>query len=415
MTDFRQKALDYHEFPVPGKTAVTLTKPAETSMDLALAYSPGVAEPVREIASNPANAYRYTNKGNTVAVISNGTAILGLGNLGPLPSKPVMEGKALLFKHFSNIDATDIEVKHRTAEEFIHTVEAIADTFGGINLEDIKAPECFEIERELIERCQVPVFHDDQHGTAIVTAAGMINALEIQGKKLEEAVFVCMGAGAAAIACMSMLVKCGAQRENVYMLDRKGVIHTRREDLNEYKALFANNTDKRTLQDVIKGADVFLGLSGPDVLGAEEVAMMAEKPVIFACSNPDPEIKPELAHEIRSDLIMGTGRSDYPNQVNNVLCFPFIFRGALDVRASRINDEMKIAAVYAIAELAKEPVPASVLAAYPNVSELSFGPQYVLPKPMDPRLLPKVAKAVAQAAIDSQVAQIDTLPQYPEV
>ncbi|BCV26621.1 malic enzyme-like NAD(P)-binding protein [Shewanella algae] len=415
MTDFRQKALDYHEFPVPGKTAVTLTKPAETSMDLALAYSPGVAEPVREIASNPANAYRYTNKGNTVAVISNGTAILGLGNLGPLPSKPVMEGKALLFKHFANIDATDIEVKHRTAEEFIHTVEAIADTFGGINLEDIKAPECFEIERELIERCQVPVFHDDQHGTAIVTAAGMINALEIQGKKLEEAVFVCMGAGAAAIACMSMLVKCGAQRENVYMLDRKGVIHTRREDLNEYKALFANNTDKRTLQDVIKGADVFLGLSGPDVLGAEEVAMMADKPVIFACSNPDPEIKPELAHEIRSDLIMGTGRSDYPNQVNNVLCFPFIFRGALDVRASRINDEMKIAAVYAIAELAKEPVPASVLAAYPNVSELSFGPQYVLPKPMDPRLLPKVAKAVAQAAIDSQVAQIDTLPQYPEV
>ncbi|TWO84903.1 malate dehydrogenase [Shewanella algae] len=415
MTDFRQKALDYHEFPVPGKTAVTLTKPAETSMDLALAYSPGVAEPVREIASNPANAYRYTNKGNTVAVISNGTAILGLGNLGPLPSKPVMEGKALLFKHFANIDATDIEVKHRTAEEFIHTVEAIADTFGGINLEDIKAPECFEIERELIERCQVPVFHDDQHGTAIVTAAGMLNALEIQGKKLEEAVFVCMGAGAAAIACMSMLVKCGAQRENVYMLDRKGVIHTRREDLNEYKALFANNTDKRTLQDVIKGADVFLGLSGPDVLGAEEVAMMAEKPVIFACSNPDPEIKPELAHEIRSDLIMGTGRSDYPNQVNNVLCFPFIFRGALDVRASRINDEMKIAAVYAIAELAKEPVPASVLAAYPNVSELSFGPQYVLPKPMDPRLLPKVAKAVAQAAIDSQVAQIDTLPQYPEV
>ncbi|WP_335923434.1 malic enzyme-like NAD(P)-binding protein [Shewanella chilikensis] len=415
MTDFRQKALDYHEFPVPGKTAVMLTKPAETSMDLALAYSPGVAEPVREIASNPANAYRYTNKGNTVAVISNGTAILGLGNLGPLPSKPVMEGKALLFKHFANVDATDIEVKHRTAEEFIHTVEAIADSFGGINLEDIKAPECFEIERELIERCQVPVFHDDQHGTAIVTAAGMINALEIQGKKLEEAVFVCMGAGAAAIACMSMLVKCGAQRENVYMLDRKGVIHTRREDLNEYKALFANNTDKRTLQDVIKGADVFLGLSGPDVLGAEEVAMMAEKPVIFACSNPDPEIKPELAHEIRKDLIMGTGRSDYPNQVNNVLCFPFIFRGALDVRASRINDEMKIAAVYAIAELAKEPVPESVLAAYPNVSELSFGPQYVLPKPMDSRLLPKVAKAVAQAAIDSGVAQIDTLPQYPEV
>ncbi|QYK05714.1 malic enzyme-like NAD(P)-binding protein [Shewanella zhangzhouensis] len=411
MADLRQQALDYHEFPVPGKMAVCLTKPAETSMDLALAYSPGVAEPVREIASNPADAYRYTAKGNTVAVISNGTAILGLGNLGPLASKPVMEGKALLFKHFANIDATDIQVKHRTTEEFINTVEAIADTFGGINLEDIKAPECFEIERELIERCAIPVFHDDQHGTAIVTAAGMINALEIQGKSIDKAVFVCMGAGAAAIACMTMLVKCGAQRENVYMLDRKGVIHTRRDDLNEYKALFANNTDKRTLQDVIKGADVFLGLSGPDVLGAEDVLLMADNPVIFACSNPDPEIKPELAHDTRKDIIMGTGRSDYPNQVNNVLCFPFIFRGALDVRASRINDEMKIAAVHALADLAKEPVPASVLAAYPNVSSLSFGPEYVLPKPMDPRLLPRVARAVAQAAIDSGVAAIDTLPE----
>ncbi len=412
MADFRQQALDYHEFPVPGKTAVSLTKPAATSMDLALAYSPGVAEPVREIALNPDNAYRYTAKGNTVAVISNGTAILGLGNLGPLASKPVMEGKALLFKHFANIDATDIEVKHRTAEEFINTVEAIADTFGGINLEDIKAPECFEIEKALIERCKVPVFHDDQHGTAIVTAAGMINALEIQGKKLEDAVFVCMGAGAAAIACMTMLVKCGAQRENVYMLDRKGVIHTRRDDINEYKSLFANNTDKRTLQDVIKGADAFLGLSGADLLEPEDVLLMAENPVIFACSNPDPEIKPELAHRVRNDLIMGTGRSDYPNQVNNVLCFPFIFRGALDVRASKINDEMKIAAVHAIAELAKEPVPAEVLAAYPNVTELKFGPNYVIPKPMDPRLLSNVAKAVAQAAIDSGVAAIDVLPAH---
>ncbi|MCH4292792.1 malate dehydrogenase [Shewanella sp. 3B26] len=411
MADLRQQALDYHEFPVPGKMAVCLTKPAQTSMDLALAYSPGVAEPVREIASNPADAYRFTAKGNTVAVISNGTAILGLGNLGPLASKPVMEGKALLFKHFANIDATDIQVKHRTTEEFINTVEAIADTFGGINLEDIKAPECFEIERELIERCAIPVFHDDQHGTAIVTAAGMINALEIQGKSIEKAVFVCMGAGAAAIACMTMLVKCGAQRENVYMLDRKGIIHTRREDLNEYKALFANNTDKRTLQDVIRGADVFLGLSGPDVLSADDVLLMADNPVIFACSNPDPEIKPELAHEIRKDIIMGTGRSDYPNQVNNVLCFPFIFRGALDVRASRINDEMKIAAVHAIAELAKEPVPEAVVAAYPNVTSLSFGADYVLPKPMDPRLLPRVARAVAQAAIDSGVAAVESLPE----
>ena len=410
MSDIRQQALDYHEFPVPGKTAICLTKPAQSSHDLALAYSPGVAEPVREIASHPETAYRYTNKGNTVAVITNGTAILGLGNLGPLASKPVMEGKSLLFKRFANIDSVDIEVKHRTTEDFINTVESIADTFGGINLEDIKAPECFEIEQELIKRCNIPVFHDDQHGTAIVTAAGMLNALEIQGKKIDDAIFVCLGAGAAAIACMTMIVKCGALRENVYMLDRQGVIHTRREDLNEYKALFANNTDKRTLQDVIKDADVFLGLSGADLLTADDIALMAPNPVIFACSNPDPEIKPELAHNIRKDLIMGTGRSDYPNQVNNVLCFPFIFRGALDVRAAVINDEMKLAAVYAIANLAKEPVPAEVLAAYPNVSSLSFGAQYVLPKPMDPRLLPLVARAVSQAAIDSGVAKITTLP-----
>jgi malate dehydrogenase (oxaloacetate-decarboxylating)(NADP+) len=410
MSDIRQQALDYHEFPVPGKTAVCLTKPAQSSHDLALAYSPGVAEPVREIASNPENAYRYTNKGNTVAVISNGTAILGLGNLGPLASKPVMEGKSLLFKRFANIDSIDIEVKHRTTEDFINTVESIADTFGGINLEDIKAPVCFEIEQELIKRCNIPVFHDDQHGTAIVTAAGMLNALDIQGKKIDDAIFVCLGAGAAAIACMSMIVKCGALRENVYMLDRQGVIHTRRDDLNEYKALFANNTDKRTLQDVIKDADVFLGLSGADLLTADDIALMAPNPVIFACSNPDPEIKPELAHAIRQDVIMGTGRSDYPNQVNNVLCFPFIFRGALDVRASVINDEMKLAAVYAIANLAKEPVPAEVLAAYPKVTSLSFGAEYVLPKPMDPRLLPIVARAVSQAAIDSGVAKISTLP-----
>ncbi|QBF83318.1 malate dehydrogenase [Shewanella maritima] len=415
MSDFRQQALDYHEFPVAGKTAVKLTKPAQTSHDLSLAYSPGVAEPVREIAADPDNAYRYTNKGNTVAVISNGTAILGLGNLGPLASKPVMEGKALLFKRFAGIDSIDLEVKHRTSEEFIQTVEAISDSFGGINLEDIKAPECFEIERELISRCNVPVFHDDQHGTAIVTAAGIINALEIQGKKIEESIFVCMGAGAAAIACMTMIVKCGALRENVYMLDRQGVLHTRREEINEYKALFANNTDKRTLQDVITGADVFLGLSGADLLKEEDIALMAENPVVFACSNPDPEIKPELAHATRTDLIMGTGRSDYPNQVNNVLCFPFIFRGALDVRASCINDEMKIAAVRAIADLAKEPVPAEVLAAYPDVDSLEFGPGYVLPKPMDPRLLPNVARAVSQAAIDSGVASIDTLPQDYEI
>ncbi|MEZ8059431.1 malic enzyme-like NAD(P)-binding protein [Vibrio splendidus] len=408
---FRQQALDYHEFPIPGKIAVALTKPANSAEDLALAYSPGVAEPVREIAQNVDNVYKYTGKGNMVAVISNGTAILGLGNLGPIASKPVMEGKALLFKRFAGLDSIDIEVKHRTIDEFVDTVANIADTFGGINLEDIKAPDCFEIERRLIERCDVPVFHDDQHGTAIVTAAGMLNAIELQGKKLEECKIVCLGAGAAAVACMELLIKCGAQREKIYMLDRKGVIHTRREDLNEYKALFANNTDKRTLEDVIEGADLFLGVSGPNLLPAEALTLMADKPVVFACSNPDPEIKPALAHEVRSDLIMGTGRSDYPNQVNNVLCFPFIFRGALDVRASEINDEMKLAAVKAIRELAKEEVPAEVLAAAGETA-LEFGKGYIIPKPMDPRLLPRVAKAVAVAAVESGVARIEMPANY---
>lgn len=408
---FRQQALDYHAYPTPGKIAVALTTPAETAKDLALAYSPGVAEPVREIAQNADNVYKYTSKGNMVAVISNGTAILGLGNLGPLASKPVMEGKSLLFKRFAGLDSIDIEVKHRTIEEFVDTVANIADTFGGINLEDIKAPDCFEIEKQLIERCDVPVFHDDQHGTAIVTAAGMLNAIELQGKKLEDATIVCLGAGAAAVACMELLIKCGAMREKIYMLDRKGVIHTRRDDLNEYKQLFANNTDKRTLEDVIEGADLFLGVSGPNLLSPEALQLMADKPVVFACSNPDPEIKPELAHEVRSDLIMGTGRSDYPNQVNNVLCFPFIFRGALDVRASEINDEMKLAAVDAIRQLAKEEVPAEVLSAA-GVDALSFGPGYIIPKPMDSRLLPRVAKAVAQAAVDSGVARIEMPENY---
>ena len=407
----RQQALDYHAFPSPGKISVALTTPAETAKDLALAYSPGVAEPVREIAQNADNVYKYTAKGNMVAVISNGTAILGLGNLGPLASKPVMEGKALLFKRFAGLDSIDIEVKHRTIDEFVDTVANIADTFGGINLEDIKAPDCFEIEKRLIERCDVPVFHDDQHGTAIVTAAGMLNAIELQGKKLEDAVIVCLGAGAAAVACMELLIKCGAMREKIYMLDRKGVIHTRRDDLNEYKQLFANNTDKRTLEDVIEGADLFLGVSGPNLLSPEALELMADKPVVFACSNPDPEIKPELARAVRQDLIMGTGRSDYPNQVNNVLCFPFIFRGALDVRASEINDEMKLAAVDAIRELAKESVPAEVLTAA-GVEKLEFGPDYIIPKPMDSRLLPRVAKAVAQAAVDSGVARIAMPDNY---
>ncbi|OIN03204.1 malate dehydrogenase [Idiomarina sp. MD25a] len=411
MSDFRQKALDYHQYPTPGKISVELTKPADSAKDLALAYSPGVAEPVRAIAEDPDNAYKYTAKGNMVAVISNGTAILGLGNLGPLASKPVMEGKALLFKRFAGLDSIDIEVSHRTTQDFINTVANIADTFGGINLEDIKAPECFEIEQALIEKCNVPVFHDDQHGTAIVTAAGMLNALEIQGKSLKDAHIVCMGAGAAAIACMELLIKCGAQREHIYMLDSKGVIHTRREDLNEYKALFANNTDKRTLEEVIEGADLFLGVSGPDLLSPDALKLMADKPIVFACSNPDPEIKPELAQQTRDDIIIGTGRSDYPNQVNNVLCFPFMFRGALDVRATAINDEMKIAAVEAIRQLAREEVPDAVIKAA-GIDKLSFGPDYIIPKPMDPRLCQRVARAVAEAAVESGVAKIPLPDNY---
>jgi malate dehydrogenase (oxaloacetate-decarboxylating)(NADP+) len=413
MTDFRQQALDYHQFPTPGKIGVELTTAAETSLDLSLAYSPGVAEPVRAIAENPDDVYKYTGKGNTVAVITNGTAILGLGNLGGMASKPVMEGKALLFKRFAGINSFDIEVKHKTVDEFVNTVANIADSFGGINLEDIKAPECFVIEKALIERCKIPVFHDDQHGTAIVTAAGMINALEIQGKSIKSANIVCMGAGAAAIACMELLIKCGAQREKIYMLDTKGVIHTRRDDLNEYKRLFANNTDKRTLEDVIEGADVFVGVSGPNVLSVENVNLMAANPVIFACSNPDPEIKPELALAARDDIIIATGRSDYPNQVNNVLCFPFIFRGALDVRARTINDEMKIAAVHAIRELAKEPVLQEVLDASCETS-LTFGKGYIIPKPMDPRLCGRVALAVAKAAVESGVAALEMPDNYME-
>lgn len=405
MSDFKQRALDYHAKPTPGKIAVQITTAAETSEDLSLAYSPGVAEPCRAIAENPDDVYKYTGKGNTVAVISNGSAVLGLGNLGPMASKPVMEGKALLFKRFANIDSFDIEVNHKTPEEFINTVASIADTFGGINLEDIKAPDCFIIEKALQERCKIPIFHDDQHGTAIVTCAAMINALEIQGKDIEHAVIVCLGAGAAAIACMELLIQCGAKREKIYMLDTKGVVHTRRSDLNEYKMLFANNTDKRTLDDAIAEADVFVGVSGPNLLSKEQLLTMAPNPIVFACSNPDPEIKPELAHSVKDDLIMATGRSDYPNQVNNVLCFPFIFRGALDVRARKINNEMKIAAVHAIRTLAKAEVPESVLKASGEKS-LSFGKHYIIPRPMDPRLCHNVAKAVAVAAVESGVAQI---------
>jgi malate dehydrogenase (oxaloacetate-decarboxylating)(NADP+) len=400
-----QAALAYHAEPTPGKISVEITKPAETQLDLSLAYSPGVAEPCREIAADVDKAYLYTGKANLVAVISNGTAVLGLGNLGAMASKPVMEGKALLFKRFAGINAIDIEVDTEDADEFIDTVDRIADTFGGINLEDIKAPECFEIEAALIERCSVPVFHDDQHGTAIVTAAGLINALEIQGKRLEDAMITCLGAGAAGIACMRLLVSLGASRENIYMLDRRGVIYAGREGVNAYKQEFANHTDKRSLSDALSGADVFVGLSGADLLSPEMLLSMADRPVIFACSNPDPEIKPEPALATRSDLIIATGRSDYPNQVNNVLGFPFIFRGALDVRASCINEEMKVAAVRALSELAKEPVPQYVLQACDEES-LEFGPQYIIPKPMDSRLLGMLAPAVAQAAVDSGVARL---------
>ena len=412
MSDLKTAALDYHAQPRPGKLSVELTKPTATARDLALAYSPGVAEPVREIARDPELAYRYTGKGNLVAVISDGTAILGLGNLGPLASKPVMEGKGVLFKRFAGVDVFDIEVDAESPQAFIDTVKRISITFGGINLEDIKAPECFEIERTLIEQCDIPVFHDDQHGTAIVTAAGMLNALEIVGKSLETAKIVCLGAGAAATSCMRLLISMGANVENIFMVDRKGVIHAGREDLNQYKAAFAHETDKRSLDDALDGADVLVGLSGANLVSAENLNRMAANPIVFACSNPDPEISPELAHATRNDVIMATGRSDYPNQVNNVLGFPFIFRGALDVRATRINEEMKIAAAHALRDLAKLPVPAEVCAAY-GLCNLEFGREYIIPKPMDPRLITLVSDAVAKAAIKSGVATLPYPSNYP--
>jgi malate dehydrogenase (oxaloacetate-decarboxylating)(NADP+) len=412
MSDLKTAALEYHANPRPGKLSVELTKPTATARDLALAYSPGVAEPVREIARDPELAYRYTGKGNLVAVISDGTAILGLGNLGPLASKPVMEGKGVLFKRFAGIDVFDIEVDSESPQAFIDTVKRISITFGGINLEDIKAPECFEIEKALIEQCDIPVFHDDQHGTAIVTAAGMINALEIVGKTLEEAKIVCLGAGAAAISCMKLLVSMGAKIENIFMIDRNGVVHSGRTDLNQYKAVFAHATEKRTLSDALDGADVFVGLSGPNLLSAENLKLMARDPIVFACSNPDPEIAPALAHSTRDDVIMATGRSDFPNQVNNVLGFPFIFRGALDVRAKRINEEMKIAAANALRELAKLPVPQEVCDAYGGI-KLEFGREYIIPKPMDARLLGLIADAVAKAAIETGVATLPYPKHYP--
>ena len=412
MTDeLKKEALDYHEFPSPGKIAIRATKPCTTQEELSLAYTPGVAEPVREIEADTNAAYRFTSKGNLVAVITDGTAVLGLGNVGALAGKPVMEGKGVLFKRFADIDVFDIEVDADNTTDFIDTVARIASGFGGINLEDIAAPRCFEIEQALIERLDIPVFHDDQHGTAIIICAGLLNALELKGKPLTEAHIVCLGAGAAGIASMRLLQKLGAKADNIFMIDRQGVIHSGRTDLNRYKQEFALETDRRTLADAMRGADVFIGVSGPDLVSEDMLASMSSQPIVFALSNPDPEISPSLAHKVRKDIIMATGRSDYPNQVNNVLGFPFIFRGALDVRARAINSEMQIAAVEGLCALAREPVLPEVLQAY-QLDHLEFGPDYIIPKPFDPRLMDFVPPAVAQAAVDSGVARGDFPKHY---
>jgi len=401
----KEAALLYHSQGKPGKIEVVPTKPHSTQADLSLAYSPGVAEPCLEIEKNQELAYEYTSKGNLVAVISNGTAVLGLGDIGALAGKPVMEGKGLLFKIYAGIDVFDIEVDEKDPEKFIQAVKAISPTFGGINLEDIKAPECFEIEDRLKAELDIPIMHDDQHGTAIISSAGLINALELANKKIEEVKIVVNGAGASANSCTKLYIALGASRENIVMLDSKGVISTLRTDLNESKKIFATTrTELKTLEDAIVGADVFLGLSKGNVLSKELVRTMAANPIVFALANPDPEISYEEAMASREDIIFATGRSDYPNQINNVIGFPYIFRGALDTRARAINEEMKLAACIAIASLAKQPVPDIVNAAY-NVNKLSFGRDYIIPKPVDPRLITEVSSAVAKAAIDSGVAR----------
>lgn len=400
----KEDALRYHAEGRPGKLEVVTTKPHSTQRDLSLAYSPGVAHPCLEIEKNFDDIYKYTSKGNLVAVISNGTAVLGLGDIGAGAGKPVMEGKGFLFKIFADIDVFDIEVDTHNVDSLVETVKNISVTFGGINLEDIKAPECFEVEERLKREVNIPLMHDDQHGTAIICSAGIINALEIAGKKIEEVRIVINGAGAAAIACANLIISLGARKENMVMLDSKGVIRTDRTDLNKYKAAFATNRDLHTLPETMAGADIFLGLSQANLVTREMVCLMAANPVIFAMANPDPEIPYDEAMAARNDVIMGTGRSDFPNQVNNVLGFPYIFRGALDVRATCINEEMKRAAVYALAGLAKEAVPESVSKAY-NVKNLVFGKEYIIPKPLDPRLISTVAPAVAKAAIESGVAR----------
>lgn len=401
----KEAALLYHSQGKPGKIEVVPTKPYQTQRDLSLAYSPGVAEPCLEIQKNPETAYDYTAKGNLVAVISNGTAVLGLGDIGAMSGKPVMEGKGLLFKIYAGIDVFDIEVNEKDPEKFIEAVKAIAPTFGGINLEDIKAPECFKIEQRLKEELDIPVMHDDQHGTAIISSAGLINALEVAGKKIEDVKIVVNGAGASAVSCTKLYISLGARLENIVMLDSKGVISKQRTDLNEQKKYFATDrTDVHTLEEAIKGADVFLGLSKGNVLTQDMVRSMADHPIVFALANPTPEISYEDAMASRPDVLMSTGRSDYPNQINNVIGFPYIFRGALDTRATAINEEMKLAAVRAIAGLAKKPVPDVVNEAY-HVNNLTFGPEYFIPKPVDPRLITEVSMAVAKAAMESGVAR----------
>jgi malate dehydrogenase (oxaloacetate-decarboxylating)(NADP+) len=400
----KEDALLYHSRCRQGKVEVIPTKPYFTQYDLSLAYTPGVAYPCLEIEKNPEDAYKYTAKGNLVAVISNGTAVLGLGDIGTLAGKPVMEGKGLLFKVFADVDVFDIEVDEKDPQKLIEFCRQIAPTFGGINLEDIKAPECFEVEERLKEMLDIPVFHDDQHGTAIISAAGLMNAIEIFGKKIQDIKVVVNGAGASAISCTKLYAALGVKKENIVMVDSKGVVNTKRKDLNKYKQLFATNRDISTLAEAVIGADVFLGLSVANVMSKKMLASMAPNPIVFAMANPNPEISYEDAMSTRNDLIFATGRSDYPNQINNVLGFPFIFRGALDVRASTINEEMKLAASKALAALAKEPVPDEVAKAY-NVDKLVFGRDYIIPKPLDPRLISRVASAVARAAVETGVAK----------
>ena len=403
--ELRRAALEYHEFPTPGKVAIAATKQLVNQRDLALAYSPGVAAACEEIVADPDNAFRYTSRGNLVAVITNGTAVLGLGDIGPLAAKPVMEGKGVLFKKFAGIDVFDLEVNEKDLDKLVDIIAALEPTFGGVNLEDIKAPDCFYVERRLRERMKIPVFHDDQHGTAIVVGAALLNGLKVVGKDIREVKLVTSGAGAAALACLNLLVKLGLPRENIWVTDLAGVVWKGRTELMDPdKAEFAQDTPARTLAEVIDGADVFLGLSAAGVLKPEMVARMASRPLIFALANPTPEIMPEEVRKVRQDAIMATGRTDYPNQVNNVLCFPYIFRGALDCGATTITDAMEIAAVHAIAELAQAEQSEVVAAAYAGAT-LSFGPEYLIPKPFDPRLMMKIAPAVARAAAESGVAQ----------